>query len=188
MRANRSGESALLLLDVIDVLTSAGVGYAVIGAMAASVYGAVRASMDADAVLSAGLRKGAELERTFREAGYGTKFTQGDFEDPVPGLLRLYDAHANRVDLLLGLRGMEAKAFSRVVRFPFQGMTLNFIGREDFVAMKAFAGGPTDLADAARVLAASRNSLDLDLLWRLARQFGPDAAKALERLLTQNAP
>jgi hypothetical protein len=188
MRATRSGESALLLLDVIEVLKSAGVSYAVIGAMAASVYGAVRASMDADAVLSAGLRTGAELERTFREAGYGTKFTTGDFEDPIPGLLRLNDAFDNRVDLLIGLRGMEAQAFSRVVRFPFQGMTLDFIGREDFVAMKTYAGGPTDLADAARVLAASGDTLDLDLLRRLARQFGPDAAKALERLLSQTAP
>jgi predicted nucleotidyltransferase len=188
VRTRRPGESALLLLDVIDVLNSAGVGYAVIGAMAASVYGAVRASLDADAVLSAGMRVGTDLERTFREAGYGTTFTKGDFDDPVPALLRLNDAHENRVDLLIGLRGMEPEAFSRVVRIPFQGVTLDFIGREDFIAMKVYAGGPTDLADAARVITAGATPLDLDLVRRLAHQFGPDAAKALERLLSQTGP
>ncbi len=50
MRTRRSGESALLLLDVVDLLAREQVGYAVVGAMAASVHGVLRASMDADAV------------------------------------------------------------------------------------------------------------------------------------------
>ena len=48
MRTRRSGESALLLLDAIEVLAREQVGYAVVGAMAASVHGVLRASMDAD--------------------------------------------------------------------------------------------------------------------------------------------
>ena len=48
MRTRRSGESALLLLDAIEVLAREQVGYAVVGAMAASVNGVLRASMDAD--------------------------------------------------------------------------------------------------------------------------------------------
>jgi hypothetical protein len=55
MRTNRSGESALLLLDVVDLLAVQKIEYAVIGALAASVHGAVRASMDADVVLSIGM-------------------------------------------------------------------------------------------------------------------------------------
>lgn len=43
----------LLLLDVVDLLTATKINYAVIGALAASVHGAVRASMDSDVVLSA---------------------------------------------------------------------------------------------------------------------------------------
>lgn len=52
MRAQRPGESTLLLLDAIDSLARSNVAYAVVGAMAASVHGAVRASMDADAILA----------------------------------------------------------------------------------------------------------------------------------------
>jgi hypothetical protein len=48
MRTTRSGESALLLLDAIDVLGAQKIEYAVVGALAASVHGVVRASMDAD--------------------------------------------------------------------------------------------------------------------------------------------
>jgi hypothetical protein len=50
MRAGGVGESALLLLDVVELLGRRGIEYAVIGALAASVHGAIRASMDADVV------------------------------------------------------------------------------------------------------------------------------------------
>jgi hypothetical protein len=116
--------------------------------------------MDADLVLSAGMRQAEELERAFSKAGFRAELTRGDLEDPIPGLLRLHDTHDNRVDLLVGLRGMERQAFLRVVEIPFQGTTLKFIGREDFIAMKAFAGGPMDLLDATRAISAAgfRNS------------------------------
>lgn len=48
MKINKSGQSALLLLNVIQVLNKLQVPYAIIGAFAASYYGVVRASLDAD--------------------------------------------------------------------------------------------------------------------------------------------
>jgi hypothetical protein len=185
VRPTGSGESALLLLDVVDQLAGAGVTYAVVGALAASVHGAVRASMDADVVLSIAMPKAAHLELAFKAAGFRTELTHGDADDPVPGLLRLSDIYGNRVDVLIGLRGMEAQAFSRLVEVPFQGKTLKFIGREDFIAMKAFAGGPIDLIDAARAITAADDSLDVQLLRRLARGYGSAASEALNGLLSK---
>jgi hypothetical protein len=52
MRTKASGESTLLLLDAVQVLRSANVDYVVVGALAAAVHGVVRASFDADALLS----------------------------------------------------------------------------------------------------------------------------------------
>lgn len=183
MRTSRSGQSALLLLDVVDQLVSLQIEYAVVGAIAASVHGAVRASMDADVVLSMAIQQAGDLERGFKAAGLRTELSRGDFDDPIPGLLRLTDQYGNRVDLLIGLRGLEQQAFSRAIEVPFQGETLQFIGREDFIAMKVFAGGPMDIIDATRALAASAGSLDTELLRRLARKYGLDAAEALDRLL-----
>jgi hypothetical protein len=183
MRTTRSGESALLLLDVVDFLRSRNIEYAVIGAIAASIHGVVRASMDADAVLSLTVQKAADLERDFKEEGLRTEFTRGDMDDPIPAMLRLSDPYENRVDLLIGLRGLEREAFVRALDIPFQGETLKFIGREDFIAMKAFAAGPMDLLDARRALIAGGESVDRELLLRLAERYGREASRTLDDLL-----
>lgn len=183
MRTRGAGESALLLLDAVSLLRRRHVDYAVIGALAASIHGVVRASLDADAVLSFSAHAAAELEREFSAAGFATSLRRGDADDPIQALLALSDAHQNRVDLLIGLRGLEPAAFSRVIEVPFQGEVLRIIGREDFIAMKVFAGGPQDLIDARRVIEAAGAALDIPLLRRLAGGFGPEASEALEGVL-----
>jgi hypothetical protein len=184
VRTGAAGESALLLLDVIDLLNAQarGVSYAVIGALAASVHGVVRASLDADVLLSAGIQEAANLERLFA-AAFRTEMSRGDFEDPIAGLLKITDRYGNRVDLLMGLQGFDPEGFSRVIEIPFQGTPLKFVGREDFIAMKVFAGGPMDLVDAKRAISAAGATLDLDLLRRLAQRYGRSVAVSLEQLL-----
>jgi hypothetical protein len=183
MRAKGPGESALLLLDAVDVLTGEGVDYAVIGAMAASAHGQVRASLDADALVSVSPVKLRQLEKRFGAADFHTELREGDAQDPVPAVLALSDAHGNRVDLLAGLRGLDPAAFGRTVTIPFRGLSLRVIGREDFIAMKLFAGGPNDLMDARVVLEAAGPTLDRPLLRRLAGRFGRPTLEALEKLL-----
>ena len=102
---------------------------------------------------------------------------------PSQSLLAIGDRHGNRVDLLGGLRGLDPEAFARTIAVPFAGITLRIIGREDFIAMKCFAGGPQDVADAEEALRTSDQRLELDLLRRVTRRFGRTAADALERLL-----
>src|SRR5690348_15742273 len=153
MRARAPGQSVLLLLDVVDVLAAQRVDYAVIGAIAASVHGAIRATTDADALLSVGLPKLRKLVKALQVAGFGTDLREGDPQDPIPGLLAATDRHGNRVDLLAGLRGLDSDTFERVIEVPFRGGTLRVIGREDFIATKCFAGGPQDIADARQAVA-----------------------------------
>ena len=185
MRTGGPGESALLLLDVVDLLNVQKITYAVIGALAASVHGAVRASLDADALISIPLSQATQLQGAAKASGFSADLSRGDLDDPISGVLKLGDSWDNRVDLLIGLRGMDSQAFDRVVDVPFEGQNLRFIGREDFIAMKVFAGGPLDLVDAARALAAGGTSLDRPLLRRLAGKFGREASAALEKLLTE---
>lgn len=185
MRATGPGQSALLLLDVIVVLNEFQVGYAVVGAMAASFYGPVRASLDADAIIS--LPKGQVtlegLETGLKHAGFETRLRRGDHDDPISAVLVAADQHGNRVDLLFGLRGMEAAAFLRAIEVRFLDQTLRIIGIEDFIAMKLFAGGPRDIDDALNVLAVSGDTLDEALLRKITRQYGRRELDALERLL-----
>ena len=95
----------------------------------------------------------------------------------------IVDAHGNRVDLHAGLRGLDPAAFGRTVTIPFRGLSLRVIGREDFIAMKLFAGGPMDLMDARAVLEAAGPTLDLPLLRQLAGRFGRPTLEALEKVL-----
>ncbi len=187
MRATRAGESALLLLDAVDVLQRAQVGYAVIGAMAASVHGLVRASMDADAILALPARELADLERRFRATGIETELRYGDSDDPIGAVLALTDSFGNSVDLLVGLRGLDPGAFGRALDVPFQGKPLRVVGREDFIAMKLFAHGPQDLSDAEFALTAAGESLDLPLLERLATRYGAETLAALRKLLANRS-
>jgi predicted nucleotidyltransferase len=183
MKTRGPGQSALLLLDVAAVLRKEKVDYAVIGAMAAAVHGSIRATTDADALTPVGVAKLAQLEKSFRRAGFETELRRGDADDPIPALLALTDRYGNRVDLLAGLRGLDPEAFARTIAVPFQGDSIQVIGREDFIAMKCFAGGPQDLADAQLALRVDEVSLDLDLVRRATRRFGRAAADVLEQVL-----
>jgi len=184
MKARGPGQSILLLLDVAAVLEEQDIEYAVIGAMAASVYGFIRATTDADALVSLGVPKLRRLEKALKKAGFSTDLRHGDAEDPIPALLAVTDRHGNRVDLLAGLRGLDAAAFSRAITVPFSGSSLRVIGREDFIAMKCFAGGPQDLADARHAFKAARERIDIDLLRKLSRRFGRQAADMLEQVVS----
>ncbi len=114
--------------------------------------------------------------------GLGTELRDGDPDDPIGAVLAISDIHGNRVDLLSGLRGLDRTAFVRSIEVPLQGRGLRFVSREDFIAMKLFAHGPQDLSDARYALEAAPESLDVDLLERLAAGFGPDTVAALAKL------
>jgi hypothetical protein len=186
MRPRGPGESALLLLDAVEVLEAHRIRYAVIGALAASVHAAIRGSADADVLIGAAVQEATRIDEAFRRAGFQSVLSRGDPQDAIPAAIRLTDAFGNRVDVLVGLRGLDPQAFSRTVEVPFQGSTLLVIGREDFIAMKVFAGGPIDLQDAERAVAANPVSLDVHLVRRLAAGFGRDASEAFESILSAN--
>jgi hypothetical protein len=170
------------MTDVAARLRSEGIPYVVIGAMAAAVHGSVRASLDADALVSVTISVAKSLQGRFSTEGLTTELRIGDADDPIPALLAISDGFGNRVDLLIGLRGMDPAAFARARNVTFFGESLSVVGREDFIAMKVFAGGPQD-ADARQAMDIDRDALDLDLLRRLAGRFGPETLSNLATLL-----
>ena len=185
MRTARAGQSALLLLDVLEVLRREKIEYLVIGAFALSAHGVVRASTDVDALLSISQPRLAKLRGIFEKAHFEATLRRGDADDPIPSMLVLNDSHGNQVDLLGGLRGLDPKVFSRAVEIPFLGQALRVVGREDFIAMKCFAGGPQDFVDARAAYQAAEGPVDLDLLRAVTRRFGRDAADRLEEILSR---
>jgi len=187
MKINGPGESSLLLLKVIKRLDQLKIPYAVVGAFAASFYGIVRASLDADAVISV---KGHEeklsrLLDILKKDGYKTVLRRGNREDPIRSVINIVDRFQNRVDLLIGLRGMDTDVFQRVVKTSFLKKKIRIIGVEDFIAMKIFAGNPKDFMDAAGAFKVSRQKIDLNLLKKLTRRYGTKELAQLKKLLKE---
>jgi hypothetical protein len=185
VRTKRAGQSALLLLDAVEILRREKINYVVIGAFALSAHAVVRASSDVDALLHISHARLSRLSSTFEGAGFATTLRSGDADDPVLRLLVLGDSYGNQVDLLGGLRGLDPRVFSRAIEVRFLNEDLRIVGREDFIAMKCFAGGPQDMADARAAYQAARAPVDLDLLRTATRRFGRAAADNLEEVLAR---
>jgi hypothetical protein len=185
VRTNQAGQSALLFLDAVEILQREKVNYAVIGAFALSVHGTIRGTTDVDAVLFTQPRQLANLHAAFDRAGFRTELRRGDQDDPIPAMLVLSDAFGNQVELLAGLRSMGPDVFSRTVEIPFLGVSLRIVGREDFIAMKCFAGGPQDIVDARSAYRSAQGPVNLDLLRTVTRRFSRDAADKLEQVLAK---
>ena len=80
---------------------------------------------------------------------------------------------------------MDPEVFSRTIEVPFLGVSLRIVGREDFIAMKCFAGGPQDMVDARSAYRSAQGPVNLDLLRTVTRRFGRDAADKLEEVLAE---
>lgn len=184
MRTERAGQSALLFLDVVEILARENIDYFIIGAFALSVHGLMRASSDVDALLSLSYARLAEASKKFEAAGFAVTLRRGDDDDPILSMLVLGDSHGNRVELLGGLRGLDPASFSRALEVQFRGVKLRIASREDFIAMKCFAGSAQDLADARAAFEGAQGPVDIDLLRAVTRRFGRDAADRLQELLS----
>ncbi len=166
------------------------VRYAVIGAFAVSYFGVPRATADADTViwLSGAGKSEQDLKDGLHAAGYDAQLKRGDIDDPISGAIIVKDRHGNRVDLLLGVRGMDPEAVSRCVDASLLDSSVRIISAEDLIAMKIFAGGPQDLEDVRGILQVSQQLLNLELLRNLTRRYGRDSAHKLAGLLKEFPP
>jgi len=187
VKPDAPGQSAVLLTQVAARLNALGIPYAVIGGLAASFHGVVRSSLDADVVVSVTNRKATvtRLIRDLEEAGWRVVEREGGSEDPVASVIAVSDEYSNRVDILTGIRGMAGDFDSRTLSASLFGESLRIIALEDFIAMKVFAGGPQDLADARAALQVSSSALDVPLLDRLAAGYGRSVVRSLTELLGQ---
>ena len=82
---------------------------------------------------------------------------------------------------------MDPELLNRTRQVRLGEVVLAIVSREDFIAMKAFAGGPVDLADARAVIDLDRESLDLELLRRLARRQSLSGMPALRSTSAQRS-
>jgi hypothetical protein len=140
------------------------VGYAIIGGIAASVYGVTRVTKDADLVLGLGREDGEAIDRFLAALA-----AEGFRVDPRAAKRRLEQGRfiltayigLTRADFLL--KRPDAywqSALDRRRRLTYEGRSLWFASPEDVTALKLVAGRPLDLADIRRILAVQRDAID----------------------------
>jgi len=190
VRVSGSGQPVHLLLDIVEVLRELRIPYALVGGLAVSFYGTPRSTNDADTIIwlekSGKTRK--DLETSLASHHYITETRIGDVGDPVSGVIAVKDSYENRLDLLLGIRGLQAQAFTRTKSTTIFGATIDIIGCEDLIAMKTFAGGVQDLEDVRGILAVSGELLDFELLRNIADHYGQPVAQKLDAMLKDSLP
>jgi hypothetical protein len=182
MRTTRRGESALLLQDVVEILKSHSIEYAVVGALAGAAHGVIRATTDADAVVRLAAVEASLLRDALASVGLDVSLTRGGIDDPIAAVIKVQDKFGNRVELLFGIKGLDAGVFARAADYTINGEKLRFVSCEDYVAMKFGAGSPLDLRDATDAFKINRDRLDAALLRSLCSKFGKDALTKLDGL------
>ena len=78
---------------------------------------------------------------------------------------------------------MRNDVFERVEKTRFMDSPIKVVSREDFIAMKIFAGSPKDIQDVIGVLGVSTGKIDLPLLKSLTADYGEACVKTLAKLL-----
>lgn len=143
----------MTLLEVSEHLDRLSIPHAVIGALALSVHGVVRASDDIDILVTDARALDAS---TWGAMGPATtvEVRRGDAQDPLAGLVRLTPQHGTRIDVVVGHGGWQTGVLDRSLRTPILGASVPVVVPTDFVLLKLYAGGPQDAWDVDQLLDA----------------------------------
>ncbi|MBK6469711.1 MAG: hypothetical protein IPF94_02960 [Betaproteobacteria bacterium] len=132
--------------EFAESLAAQGVEYLLVGGYALAAHGHPRYTGDIDFWIGPDPTNIERLLRALRQFGFGSLgLTAADFDaDSVVQL-----GHPpRRIDLLTAIDGVEFGAcWSRRVTLGVDGLDLNLIGLDDFVANKRATGRLKDLAD-----------------------------------------
>jgi hypothetical protein len=142
-----------LFHGAVAALTAAGVRFALGGAVAMAAHGASRATSDID-LLTTDAR--VLVPRFWENLDAPADVRQGDFDDPLRGVVRISSSGERMVDVVVHLFEWQAEAIARAVPRGILGATVPLLSAADLVLMKLYAGGPQDLWDIEQLLTQAR--------------------------------
>ncbi len=162
-----------VLRKVVAFLEEHGYHYAIVGGIALSQWGVVRATYDIDIkVLVPDLNYSAArnaLRTAFPERARGHL--------PPESLIVSAEIDGVTVDFLLALPGYEELIIQRAVQRDLGGWSAWVCSAEDLIIQKVVAGRPRDWSDVEALLIERRGDLDEAYIEEWLKQF----AEALEK-------
>ena len=139
------------VIELLTDLRAAGCisGFTLIGGLAVSTWSTPRATRDIDLLVLVDTDKLQQIVTAFCDAGLHAELRRGDYNDPVPYLIR-----ADAVDILVATRAYEAEAIQQSINVAVAGKTVPVASPEFLIVLKLKAGGPQNLLDVQELLAS----------------------------------
>ena len=180
------------LLESMSRQIDTPIRFALIGGLAVSIWGSVRATQDIDLLAdsdpspigNAGLRD--KIRKLIERQRCGVEWRVGEYDDPIPLLLRIELSRRHRnvgVDILWAHKHWQREALSRTIAVNTMRQRVPVLHPEDLIIMKLQAGGPQDFLDVEALLTVGPRQLNLRRLKRFATRLR--LKKALEECLAR---
>jgi predicted nucleotidyltransferase len=170
-------------------LTSAGIGHAVSGSIAAMIHGYVRATVDVDLLVVAPKLRLPEVFDAIRSEGF-----EGEDRAMLDELARRYCAAFSRgklqFEVFVPVFPWHSTLVARAVRCEIDGIEVPVVSVEDLVVLKMLWYRDKDAVDVPRLLEVNRGRTDVAYIRAtLASLLPEDDARLpmLERLLADHA-
>lgn len=152
---------------VVDFLTAHGYRYAIIGGIALSQWGIVRATFDADIKVLVPNYDYATARAELRAAFPQPARPEGPENPLIVDVL----VEGVTVDLLLALPGYEELIIQRAIQRDLGGWSVQICSAEDLIIQKVVAGREKDWLDVEALLIEQRGHLDEAYIQEWLSQF-----------------
>ena len=165
--------------------------YAVMGGLAVSTWGTVRATQDIDVLADATpsplrtVSVETRLARFWEAKKWRVEWRRGAADDPVPLLVRLGPPTYRHlwIDVVWVHRQWQRNALQRAIPIRIATTELPVVHPEDLILLKLAAAGPQDFLDVEGILSSAPPELDVARLRRRAGRLrlGQELNRCIER-------
>jgi hypothetical protein len=168
------------LLGAASLKLEIQIRFALMGGLAVSAWGAIRATQDIDLLADSdpspiGSRPVRDkLRQFFQENDCAVEWRVGESDDPIPLLLRLNlggPLSQPGADILWAHRRWHQAALQRRLEVRAGRLRISVLHPEDLILMKLDAGGPQDLLDVQALLSCRPPELNIDRLKKMAARL-----------------
>ncbi|MEX1276538.1 MAG: nucleotidyltransferase [Bacteroidota bacterium] len=176
-------EQTIGLVDAI--CTANGLHYAVIGGIAATLYGSGRTTIDVDLIVQTDLSTLDRVYSVFTADFSPLKDNPLDFFRTYYVLPLIHKKLRVKVDVSAALSEFERKALERSRRMQYGSQSAIFCSAEDLILFKLVANRDRDRIDVKDIILRNREKLDVSYLRKTAQQFDEvDRSDVFENLKT----
>ena len=160
------------LASISNELGTRNVRYALIGGLAASLRGRVRATDDVDLIILCSLDEALALDSSLRQSEFSSLVE--DVEEVAKSALLIPLIHSPtniQLDLAIGLSGFEREIVERADPMILGGIEVFVATAEDLILLKLIADRPQDRQDIRGIVEVQAEQIDWDYCIEIGKQL-----------------